>query len=158
MLLQWNWFKEMAGTYIVVINFRNCVSHKGVWGHLHTINRSLEYIWGPKSIFLSPLDCFLFLFITPPFNIILMWYYICINKHHRYTYTYTTAKGYSPSYHTDQHNQKSFVKRWASYIPSSIFQPLTIMWRICLHSQLGYSTGEFQVLQLIVLATFGAVD
>ena len=28
----------------------------------------------------------------------------------------------------------------------------------CLHSQLGYSTGEFQALQLIVLAAFGAVD
>ena len=28
----------------------------------------------------------------------------------------------------------------------------------CLHSQLGYSIGEFQALQLIVLAAFGAVD
>ena len=28
----------------------------------------------------------------------------------------------------------------------------------CLHSLLGYSTGEFQALQLIVLAAFGAVD
>ena len=28
----------------------------------------------------------------------------------------------------------------------------------CLHSLLGYSTGELQALQLIVLATFGAVD
>ena len=28
----------------------------------------------------------------------------------------------------------------------------------CLHSLLGYSTGEFQALQLIVLAVFGAVD
>ena len=28
----------------------------------------------------------------------------------------------------------------------------------CLHSLLGYSTWEFQVLQLIVLAAFGAVD
>ena len=28
----------------------------------------------------------------------------------------------------------------------------------CLHSVLGYSTGEFQALQLIVFATFGAVD
>ena len=28
----------------------------------------------------------------------------------------------------------------------------------CLHSILGYSTGEFQALQLIVLAAFGAVD
>ena len=28
----------------------------------------------------------------------------------------------------------------------------------CLHSLLGYSTGEFQVLQLIVLAAFGIVD
>ena len=28
----------------------------------------------------------------------------------------------------------------------------------CLHSPLGYSTGEFQALQLIVLAAFGAVD
>ena len=27
-----------------------------------------------------------------------------------------------------------------------------------LHSLLGYSTGEFQALQLIVLAAFGAVD
>ena len=27
-----------------------------------------------------------------------------------------------------------------------------------LHSLLGYSTGEFQDLQLIVLAAFGAVD
>ena len=27
-----------------------------------------------------------------------------------------------------------------------------------LHSQLGYSTGEFQALQLIVLVAFGAVD
>ena len=29
---------------------------------------------------------------------------------------------------------------------------------LCLHSQLGYSTGEFQALQLIVLVAFGAVD
>ena len=29
---------------------------------------------------------------------------------------------------------------------------------LCLHSLLGYSTGEFQALQLIVLAAFGAVD
>ena len=28
----------------------------------------------------------------------------------------------------------------------------------CLHSLLGYSTGEFQALQLIVLVAFGAVD
>ena len=28
----------------------------------------------------------------------------------------------------------------------------------CLHSLPGYSTGEFQALQLIVLAAFGAVD
>ena len=28
----------------------------------------------------------------------------------------------------------------------------------CLHSLLGYSTGEFQALQLIVFAVFGAVD
>ena len=28
----------------------------------------------------------------------------------------------------------------------------------CLHSPLGYSTGEFQALQLIVFAAFGAVD
>ena len=28
----------------------------------------------------------------------------------------------------------------------------------CLHSLLGYCTGEFQALQLIVLAAFGAVD
>ena len=28
----------------------------------------------------------------------------------------------------------------------------------CLHSLLGYSTGEFQALQLIVHAAFGAVD
>ena len=28
----------------------------------------------------------------------------------------------------------------------------------CLHSLTGYSTGEFQALQLIVLAAFGAVD
>ena len=28
----------------------------------------------------------------------------------------------------------------------------------CLHSLLGYSTGEFQALQLIVLEAFGAVD
>ena len=28
----------------------------------------------------------------------------------------------------------------------------------CLHSLLGYSTWEFQALQLIVLAAFGAVD
>ena len=28
----------------------------------------------------------------------------------------------------------------------------------CLHTLLGYSTGEFQALQLIVLAAFGAVD
>ena len=28
----------------------------------------------------------------------------------------------------------------------------------CLHSLQGYFTGEFQALQLIVLATFGAVD
>ena len=28
----------------------------------------------------------------------------------------------------------------------------------CLHSLLGYSTGEFQASQLIVLAVFGAVD
>ena len=28
----------------------------------------------------------------------------------------------------------------------------------CLHSLIGYSTGEFQALQLIVLAAFGAVD
>ena len=28
----------------------------------------------------------------------------------------------------------------------------------CLHSLLGYSNGEFQALQLIVLAVFGAVD
>ena len=28
----------------------------------------------------------------------------------------------------------------------------------CLHSLLGYSIGEFQALQLIVLAAFGAVD
>ena len=28
----------------------------------------------------------------------------------------------------------------------------------CLHYLLGYSTGEFQDLQLIVLAAFGAVD
>ena len=28
----------------------------------------------------------------------------------------------------------------------------------CLHSLLGYATGEFQALQLIVLAAFGAVD
>ena len=28
----------------------------------------------------------------------------------------------------------------------------------CLHSLLGYSTGEFQALQLIVLAAFGAVN
>ena len=30
--------------------------------------------------------------------------------------------------------------------------------RSCLHSPLGYSTGEFQALQLIVIAAFGAVD
>ena len=28
----------------------------------------------------------------------------------------------------------------------------------CLHSLLGYSTGEFQALQLVVLEAFGAVD
>ena len=28
----------------------------------------------------------------------------------------------------------------------------------CLHSLLGYSTGDFQALQLIVLVAFGAVD
>ena len=28
----------------------------------------------------------------------------------------------------------------------------------CLHSLLGYSTGEFQAKQLIVIAAFGAVD
>ena len=28
----------------------------------------------------------------------------------------------------------------------------------CLHSLLGYSTGEFQALQLIVLAAFGVVE
>ena len=28
----------------------------------------------------------------------------------------------------------------------------------CLHTLLGYSTGEFQALQLIVLVAFGAVD
>ena len=28
----------------------------------------------------------------------------------------------------------------------------------CLHSLLGYSTGEFHALQLIVLVAFGAVD
>ena len=28
----------------------------------------------------------------------------------------------------------------------------------CLHSLLGYSTGEFQALQLIVFVAFGAVD
>ena len=29
---------------------------------------------------------------------------------------------------------------------------------LCLHSLLGYSTGEFQALKLIVLVVFGAVD
>ena len=29
---------------------------------------------------------------------------------------------------------------------------------LCLHSILGYSTGEFQALQLIALAVFGDVD
>ena len=50
------------------------------------------------------------------------------------------------------------------------FCPSTFSWTIglntfpldffmsCLHSLLGYSTGEFQALQLIVLAAFGAVD
>ena len=28
----------------------------------------------------------------------------------------------------------------------------------CLHSLLGYSTGEFQALQMIALVAFGAVD
>ena len=28
----------------------------------------------------------------------------------------------------------------------------------CLHSLLGYSTGEFQAVQLIILVAFGAVD
>ena len=28
----------------------------------------------------------------------------------------------------------------------------------CLHSLLGYSAGDFQTMQLIVLAAFGAVD
>ena len=36
--------------------------------------------------------------------------------------------------------------------------PLCHVYVICLHSLLGYSTGEFLVLQLIVLAAFGAVD
>ena len=31
-------------------------------------------------------------------------------------------------------------------------------WAPLLHSLLGYSTGEFQTLQLIVLVAFGAVD
>ena len=31
-------------------------------------------------------------------------------------------------------------------------------YKSCLHSLLEYSTGEFQALQLIVLAVFGAVD
>ena len=29
---------------------------------------------------------------------------------------------------------------------------------LCLHSLLGYSTGWFQALELIILAAFGAVD
>ena len=36
-------------------------------------------------------------------------------------------------------------------LPLDTFMP-------CLHSLLGYSTGEFQALQLIVLVAFGAVD
>ena len=51
-----------------------------------------------------------------------------------------------------------------------MFQPLDILLEYqieyvtlrlvisCLHSLLGYFTGEFQNLQLIVLAAFGAVD
>ena len=42
-------------------------------------------------------------------------------------------------------------KIWLNMFPLDSFMS-------CLYSLLGYSTGEFQALQLIVLAAFGAVD
>ena len=45
---------------------------------------------------------------------------------------------------------------WASSVNIGLnMLPLDFM--LCWHSLLGYSTGEFQALQLIVLAVFGAV-
>ena len=44
-----------------------------------------------------------------------------------------------------------FLNIGLNMLPSDAFMS-------CLHSLLGYSTGEFQALQLIVLVTFDAVD
>ena len=43
------------------------------------------------------------------------------------------------------------LEYWIDILPSDAFMA-------CLHSLLRYSTGEFQALQLIVLAAFGAMD
>ena len=43
------------------------------------------------------------------------------------------------------------LEYWIEYVSFGLLY-------VILHSLLGYSTGEFQVFQLIVMAAFGAVD
>ena len=47
---------------------------------------------------------------------------------------------------------------WTFSLNSGLSMFLLEYFMSCLHSLLGYSTGEFQALQLIVLAAFGVVD
>ena len=47
---------------------------------------------------------------------------------------------------------------WTFYLDSELNMFPLDSFMSCLHSLLGYSTGEIQALQLIVLAAFGAVD
>ena len=48
------------------------------------------------------------------------------------------------------HGRSPWVLDWTCFLLDSFMS--------CLHSLLGYSIGEFQALQLIVLVAFGAVD
>ena len=47
------------------------------------------------------------------------------------------------------------LENWIEHVS---FGLLYVMFTFPTHSLLGYSTGEFQALQLIVLVAFGAVD
>ena len=75
-----------------------------------------------------------------------------------YLLIYTSGFLYISSYGSANAQLPGCFRPWTFSLNIGLNMFLLDSFMSCLYSILGYSTGEFQALQLIVLAVFGAVD
>ena len=75
-----------------------------------------------------------------------------------YFLNYTLGFLYLSSYVSANTQLPGCFRSWILTLNIGLNMLTLVSFMSCLYFLLGYSTGEFQALQLIVLAAFGAVD